>query len=169
MGRMGSIFVASIGRTIHRGTAGGAAIVLPPAGAATTLADSTSAPALDYVNGIYQVPAGIRHITFWPTYTEGGSNGAVALGAVVSNGTESAAEPLVDAGNIDTSSQPGFGVENVYARRLKPQPAPGNNTPVVYPQLTVDVQPGWYVWLQAAEVGNTGSPGSLLVALTGSP
>lgn len=165
---MSTDFVPAIARQVHRGTVGGAAIVLPAAGAVTTLADSVGPPALDYPRGAFQVPYGVRTVTFWLTYTEGTTGGAVAAGAMISNGTEVAREPVLNE-TIDTTAHAGYGQQVINARDLVPQPAPGNGAPVVYSPVTIDVQPGWTVWLQAAEVGQPGTPGSLLVALTGAP
>lgn len=164
---MGSTFVPSIARRVHRGTGAGAAIALPTGGTVTTLADSTTPPANDYPTGAFQVPAGITRVTFWLTYTRGAANGAMAFNVMAGNGTESASIPVIDQ-TINPGTRTGFGTEAEYPWSVAP-PAPSGASPLVYPPFTVEVQPGWSLWLQATEVGVTATPGSLLVALTGAP
>lgn len=167
------MYFPALNRVVHRGTTAGAAVILPAAGAETALADG-SYPALTQwqksagpMNGALLVPDGIYSVTFWCTYTRAaGQAGAVAVGMMVSNGVEQAREPVIDSTITVTS---GFGRQNVYSRDLTPLPAPSSDAAVTYPPITFDVKPGWYVWLQAAEVGVPASPGTLLVALTGAP
>lgn len=156
-------------RRIHRGTGtgAGAAIALPAAGAVTTLADNIGGGGSDYPAGVFVVPAGLTKLAFWCTYARGGAAGQCTVCVMVSNGTETARMPI----DMGAAVLPGGGLARDQLLQLgyDLNPAPSSGAALAYEPLTVEVQAGWSVWLQAAEIGNTGVPGSLLVAITASP
>ncbi len=162
-----SFIFPNIPRFVHRN-----GVVLPAGGAVTTLADGSYASGSQWntsngpLNGAFFVPDGIYHVSFWLTYTRApGQAGAVAVGMMQSNGTETARAPVPD-GAIAVGG--GYGQQGVYAWDLAPLPVPGTDAPVTYQALPFDCYPGWWVWLQLREVGATATPGTALVAVTAS-
>lgn len=111
------------------------------------------------------VPIGTKRVTFWVTYTRGGVGGFPAFRAQWSNGVEEANEAVEDLSSL-VVAQP-IGTINVYEHEML-GPIPGNATPLVYP-LVFDVPDGTSgVRLIAAERGAIATPGTVLIALTGS-
>jgi hypothetical protein len=126
--------------------------VLPGAGAFTAQA-------------IYTFPPGTRGLTFWITYTSAGApTGGPAFRLEGTNGTETARQLIQDDSSLAVA-QPNAEVNVEMETVLGPIPA--NATPVVY-KLPYNVDPGETgVRLLAAEDGNTGAPGTILIAITG--
>lgn len=125
--------------------------VLPAAGAFTS-------------QGFYTFPPGTRGLTFWITYTRGGAAGAPAFRLEGTNGTEQARQLIQDDSSLAVT-QPNATVNVEMETLLGPIPADGSA--VVY-KLPYTVDPGETgVRLLAAEVGNVGAPGTILIAITG--
>jgi len=143
-----------IARTPHL-----SAVSLPAAGAATTSTDCVD-------NVPYSLDPHVKFLTFWPVYTIGGSGGAVELTVMFGNGTETAPEPVMDE-NITVNNGNGNWTQGVHPHVYAPTPPPDSN-PFSCPPLRVQVPEGaTVVWMRAQEVGNTGLPGTVSVALTG--
>lgn len=115
---------------------------------------------------VYPNPLGfstsVTGITFWITYTPNGAGGAPAFRLEGSNGTEIARQLIQDDGSL-VVAQP-EGMVNVLLETVL---GPIDPAVTVY-KLPYNVDPGEIaVRLLAAEVGNVGTPGDILIAITG--
>jgi hypothetical protein len=136
---------SEIPRAVHLATQ-----VLPPLGSFTNQQP-------------YRIPHGIRHITFYITYTCGAPNGYAVFRLFWGNGVEETQETLVDATFNSISSAEV--AQDMSILDLN-GPIPTNNNPVNF-TLEVGVPGGaTTVRLIAAEQGVPGAPGTIGITLT---
>ncbi len=112
----------------------------------------------------YVIPAGIRHVTFYITYTYGAPGGYALLRLIWGNGTEEAQQTLIDT-DI-TIVQPNS-LQNTLLQDLE-GPIPSTTAPVSF-MIEASVPGGaTTVRLIAAEGGIPGAPGTIGITLTAS-
>ena len=128
-----------------------ASSTLPAAGAYTTTA-------------AYALPDGTKSVTFWNTYTRGAAGGYALHQIQWGNGTESAAPEGILSTAV-TIAQPNGQVQLVNG--IIEGPHPQSASALAYPPITVTVPAGaTTVRMVSAEFGVTGTPGTLLTAIT---
>jgi hypothetical protein len=135
----------SIPRVVHLSTR-----VLPPLGAYTSQQP-------------YNIPCGMRHITFYITYIRGAPSGFAVFRLFWGNGVEETQETLIDASfNLISSAE----VSQDMSILDLNGPIPINNNPINF-TLEVGVPGGaTTVRLIAAEQGVPGVPGTISITLT---
>lgn len=112
-----------------------------------------------------QITLGAKKITFWITYTRGGDGGYPVAAAMFSNGTEEAPGPLVE-GTFELDATGTLSRRKVHGDEYIFDPPAGAGA-VAYPPISFDVPEGsTKVWLRMAEVGATGTPGTVVVGIT---
>lgn len=98
-----------------------------------------------------------QSVTVWCTYTRGGSGGYATLRPQISHdGVHWYAAPILD-GTLTTSAP--YGTMAVVAAQYN-LPAPGDGSAFGI-AVSLDVAGARYLRIAAAEVGNTGAPGTL--------
>jgi hypothetical protein len=113
----------------------------------------------------YVIPSGVRHVTFYLSYTRGFVNGFPVLRLLWGNGVEETQETLVDS-DI-TVLTPALSSQNMFLQDLD-GPIPQDDNPVNF-ILYVTVPGGSKtVRLLVAEKGVPGAPGTIGIALTAS-
>ncbi len=113
----------------------------------------------------YQIPTGVRKITFYITYSRGAPGGRAAFKLFWGNGTEEIQETIFDTDleNVDEPSA----VQNLYLQTLD-GPTPDDGAPVTF-GIYVNIPGGSNrVRLLAAEKGVPGTPGSIGITITAS-
>ncbi len=136
--------VARVARVAHLASA-----ALPGAGAYTN-------------QSAYSIPDGAQFITCWIAYTRGAAGGYAKFKAMLGNGTEESACPVVDP--VITVVQP-HGRTLFYPNELV-GPTPPDASAVGW-IVTFDVRGGATAFrLLAAELGVTATPGTCAIALT---
>lgn len=130
---------------------------------AVHLASATLPVSGNYSNQTaYAIPDGVAAVMFYVTYTRGAASGQPKFKIAFGNGTEEGIAAVVDA--TITISQP-FSQQPVRGGEF-PGPVPADGTAIVFTILVkIDGGPTT-VRLLAAEVGVTGTPGVLAIALT---
>ena len=123
--------------------------LLPPSGAYTNQAP-------------YIIPHSIRNITFFLSYTRGILGGFPALRLLWGNGQEESQETLVDS---DISISGETSIQSMFLQELD-GPTPSNNDPLNFVLETTVPGGARTVRLVAAEKGETGIPGTLIITLT---
>lgn len=112
----------------------------------------------------YPIPNGVRHITFYVTYTRGAPQGYAAFKLLWGNGSEEHQETVIDTEVQDDALT---AAQSMFLQRLE-GPVPVDGLPVSF-VLYVTVPGGSNrVRLLAAEKGMPGIPGTLGVSLTAS-
>lgn len=110
----------------------------------------------------FEVPQGIGTVVVWVTYTRGGAGGYPVLRPLLGNGTETAYDALMSPSVTVVAP---FGTQPSNANTIAfPAPADGSAVTLAY---TFTVAGVLYFNLTVAEVGATGTPGTIAVALTG--
>lgn len=133
-----------IARVVHMASA-----ALPAAGGYTA-------------NAAYAIPDGAQFVTLYCTYTRGAAGGYPKFRCDLGNGTETAVVQTLDP--TITVAQPSGGQLAYNSEIAGPKPQDAN--PLVF-ALEYAVRGGaTTIALQAAEVGVTGTPGTLAIALT---
>lgn len=111
----------------------------------------------------FAVPAGIRWITFWVTYTRGAAGGYPIFRIFHGNGVEEGNDIVIE--QTAAVVQP-IGNQSFYLQELS-GPVPATNDPLVY-VIPVRVAVGsTFMRLRAAEAGVVGTPGTIAVTYAG--
>lgn len=130
----------------------------------THLASATLPAASAFTSqDMYTIPAGIKTVLFYVTYTRGATNGQVQLKPVLGNGTQNGQDllyytPTISAPN---ATQPAY-------FNLINSPVPSSDSAITF-LIRVDVSGGaTKVALYASEIGVAGTPGTCSITLTAS-
>lgn len=129
--------------------------------------DSQVLPAAGvFTSQLFQtIPNGTKQVTFWVTYTRGAAGGFPAFRTQWSNGVEQGFDMVEDVASLAVANP--IASTNVYQHEIL-GPAPSSNTAIVYPLVFSVPDNTTSIRLIAAERGVPGTPGTILVALTGS-
>jgi hypothetical protein len=112
--------------------------------------------------GPYQIPARVRTIMFYVSYTRGAAGGFPILRLLWGNGVEETQSTLVDT---DFTSSDPFSQQGMFLEDLK-GPVPQTNDKVSFSIETSVPGGATTVRLLAAEGGVVGAPGSISITLT---
>jgi len=113
----------------------------------------------------YPIPTGVRHVTFYVTYTRGAPGGFPTFKLLWGNGTEEIQETTLEQCERNATS---FSVtQSLFVQNLD-GPAPSDGLPVSFSLETTVPGGANRVRLVAAEKGLCGIPGSLGITLTAS-
>ncbi len=113
----------------------------------------------------FQIPSGIKRITFYITYSRGDVGGQPVFHLLWGNGTEEIIETILDTDlefTSTTTANQGLYLQDLYG------PTPVDSNPVSFILYATVPGGSTTVRLTAAEKGNVQSPGTILITLTAS-
>lgn len=113
----------------------------------------------------FTIPSGIRHVTFYITYTRGATGGYPLLRLLWGNGTEETQSTLIDSDFTTLSTVASS--QDMYLNDLK-GPVPTNSNPIHFTLETGVPGGATTVRLLASEGGVVGAPGTVSISLTAS-